>query len=195
MTPIRPGSHITTPFGHDIDPIVGGYRFHRALDRAGGDGLVYCPMEAHYAVIEYQHPDFGTLIRLFYQGFEIRLAHCKDFNPAFKTLVATGSPIPEGLMLAHEGSLGKATGPHTHIELVVTGSTRCAEIDKLLTGAGIPLDVRYTAGQLIELHDAAAISDWMMRFGCKAMGPHECWCWDRRSDSNGIWVDPMAVGL
>ena len=195
MTPIRPDSRLTTRFGHDTDPVAGGYRFHRAIDRAGGDGHVYCPMDARKAVIERDSPTYGTLTRLFYDGFEIRLAHCRDFFPDFLALEAAGKPVPSGMVLALEGSIGKSTGPHTHIELVATAGTRAAWIDQRLQAAGLTMGHRYTAQDLKKAGNPASIAHWMKDYGCRSLGPHECWCWDRRTNSNAIWIDPLAVGL
>lgn len=195
---IRPGSRITGVFGHEIDPVVGGYRFHRALDRSGGDRLVYCPMDASYAILENPSShSFGSLIRLIYDGlhndrFEIRIAHCTDFNPVFLDLVKHKKPIPAGLVLASEGSLGKATGPHSHIELVVIG-WRSQTLDNLLHEHGGNPN-RYYSDEEIE-HDtkSSEFRSWMKKFGASKLGPWKCVAWDWRNNCMSVWMDPVTT--
>lgn len=190
--PIRPKSIITTGFGHDIDPVVGGYRFHRAIDRSRGDRKVYCPMAAIRAVIENPStPSYGTLIRLIYDGFEIRLAHCVDFDPYFVSLVSSERHIPAGTFLAAEGKAGKATGPHTHIELIAIGD-RSADLDASLKAHGGTPGERWSPQEL-QIATGGAHVTWMQEYGARHLGPYECVAWDRRTNSLSIWMDPAAT--
>jgi murein DD-endopeptidase MepM/ murein hydrolase activator NlpD len=186
IQPIRPGAIITCRFGHDTDPVAGGYRFHRALDRARGDGLVYCPLPANRAVIEDPAGDYGTLIRLIYDGFEIRLAHCRYFTQDFQRLVAAQEPIPAGMSIALEGSLGKSTGPHTHIELIAVRG-RNPYLDGQLAAHSIDADVYWPT------ESVQKASEWMKKCAVKKLGPIECLGWDRRNNCWSIWMDPFAV--
>jgi murein DD-endopeptidase MepM/ murein hydrolase activator NlpD len=187
LHPIRPGAAITTWFGHDSDPVEGGYRFHRAIDRAGGDGLVYCPIQASYALIEApSHPSYGTLIRLIYADYEIRIAHCHEFTKEFRNLVANKQPIPAGTLLALEGSEGKSTGPHSHIELIAVGG-RSLELDGQLAQNKIAAGVYWDFKQIPQAHS------WMKDYGATRLGPIECVAWDRRNNCTSIWMDPFAV--
>jgi murein DD-endopeptidase MepM/ murein hydrolase activator NlpD len=190
IEPVRPGAGMTTLFGHDIDPIEKVYRFHRAIDRSGGDGAVYCPLTARRAIIENPSVEsFGTLIRLIYDGFEIRLAHCKNFDPIFTGLVKAEQPIIAGLCLAQEGTIGKSTGPHTHIELVAIGK-RHPDLDAALIEHGGDPGASFRGSELTGIGD---YREWMGRFGVTRIGPQECFGWDYRTNSNAYWMDPQLV--
>ncbi|MDR2897486.1 MAG: hypothetical protein LBU99_01635 [Spirochaetaceae bacterium] len=196
--PIRPGSVITTNFGHDIDPIENIYRFHRGIDRAGGDGLVYVPSAPNKAIVENPSTSsYGTLIRLIYKAgdsvFEIRIAHCVDFNPEFVTLAKTGGLIPAGMVMAHEGSVGKSTGPHSHIELIAIGErNKC--LDEYLVGYGGKPGSVFESDDLDEI-DKTSYEKWRGDYAVTHLGFHECRAWDQRTGKYAIWMNPEILGL
>ncbi len=196
--PVRPGAVITTRFGHDVDPALHVYRFHRALDRSGGDGLVYCPMTARGAVLEAPStPAFGTLIRLIYAGYEIRIAHCEEFDSEFFDLVSAKRPIPAGMIIAPEGAAGKSVAvnsnypEHSHIELVAIGG-RNKTLDAALIAQGGTPGEYWTEDELVKA-SGGKHKGWMREYGATKLGPYECIAWDRRTNGWAIWMDPAAV--
>jgi len=189
----RPGARTTTPWGHDVDPVKGGYRFHRAVDRAGGTGVVICPFKADTASIEYNLIEYGSLVRLFFAGWELRIAHMEVFNPAFLNLVEGKCEIPDGLVIGQEGNLGKSTGKHTHTEVVSYG--RIEDLDEILLANGIVPGLKW------DLHEQKTdtkenypqLHSWKKGFAVQTLGPYESAAWDRRSGDFAIWYDSKAL--
>jgi hypothetical protein len=204
----RPGAITTTPFGFDAKTFD-QVRFHRGVDRAGGTHQVLVPFDCQGAIIERpSSADFGTLVRLLYPGWELRIAHIQDFDQDFVDLARTLAdgqaidltkisplnPIQAGTKIGVEGALGKSLGQHTHTEVLAVGR-RCAELDAVLEARGIKPAVYWSTLEIAKSGGnrsgeyLAALSN----LGITAVGPHECKAWDRRNGCNSIWIDSRAL--
>lgn len=194
MQTIRRGAIITTGFGYDATTDITGFRYHRAIDWGrSGDQHNYCPVNAKKALIEYNNPDFGDLVRLICDGYEIRIAHNIDFNSNFLVLVKTCKPIPEGMTISRIGQTGTATGPHTHAEVISIGR-RNPIWDEIYLSKGIVPECYYTDGMIDNHEKSTEIRAWMKKMGCTKLGQQECKCWDRRNNCESIWYNPDLLG-
>ena len=187
----RPNAHITTRWGHDIDPVEDKYRFHRAVDRAGGDGKVYVPFTSLGYILETDSPSYGTLLRLQYQWGEVRIAHMQEFNKLF--LDKKNTLIGAGTLIGKEGSIGKSTGKHTHTEIVIPTITD--EIKELALARGMVLgmfwsetDIKERLGNVYKDWQA-----WKKQYAVYAVGPYEMVAYDRRTDRMAHWFDSLVL--
>ena len=149
--PTSPHGYISSPFGGRYHPISGKYQFHNAIDIAGFrpywplSGGGYTGTQAYVLAAEsgkvifsgvmlgpsysenrspqrdeYENPQFhgyGSYLMVDHNnGYVTVYAHCHS------RLVAKGSNVVRGQVIATIGSTGTSTGPHLHFEVRRNGT-------------------------------------------------------------------------
>lgn len=194
ITVTKSATRVTTEWGHDTDPVAGGYRFHRALDTASVDKVVQVPYPCPKVAIEDPaSASFGTLVRLIYHGFEVRIAHCNPIDVNFKTLVRDNGKVEAGTVIGGEGSVGKSTGPHCHIELVFDPDHEYhpeLTVRPPFTWARQKL-LKYEAST----DSVKEFSMWARTFGVSEIGPDTLKAWDWRRNKEMVWANPALFSF
>ncbi|MFK8079206.1 MAG: M23 family metallopeptidase [Granulosicoccus sp.] len=109
-------AQITSRFGYRIDPRSGRRSFHSGVDFGGKNGSKVFALADGVVTYSGKNGGYGNLIELEHpDGFSTRYAH----NEA--NLVAVGSRVNKGQIIATMGSTGKSTGTHVHIEVRAGG--------------------------------------------------------------------------
>lgn len=101
---------ITSEFG------VRWNREHRGVDLAVSIGTpVYAAGDGIVTISKYKG-DYGYLIEIDHgDGVVTRYAHNSQL------LVASGTSVEKGALIAYSGNSGFSTGPHVHFELILNG--------------------------------------------------------------------------
>lgn len=115
----RRGAPFTTDFGIDTTTYK-QLRIHPATDR--GEGFIWCPFDMRKSIFHQDMGSFGSVLRLFPDDadFEIRIAHLEIVNitPDVWEILKSGGSIKSKELIGYTGKAGKATGRHTHTEIV-----------------------------------------------------------------------------
>ena len=108
--------NFTSNFGIRSDPFQGNARMHAGVDIPGATGTpIYATADGTVA-----HADrlggYGNLVELDHgKGIATRYGHLS------RILVAPGSHVVRGQLIALMGSTGRSTGPHLHYEVRIDG--------------------------------------------------------------------------
>jgi murein DD-endopeptidase MepM/ murein hydrolase activator NlpD len=114
--PVRQG-FISSYYGSRNDPINGSYAFHRGIDFAGNTGDAVVAVAAGVVSFAGDRSGYGNVIEITHgNGYVTRYAH------NHRNLVAVGTMVTRGQMLAAMGSTGHSTGPHVHFEVMKNGT-------------------------------------------------------------------------
>ena len=107
---------ISSPFGARGDPMDGRGEFHTGVDlRAPYDSPVYATAPGTVTYAGYRD-DYGKIVEIDHgNGIATRYAHMHAFT------VSVGQHVGTHQQIGYLGSTGRATGPHTHYEVVVNG--------------------------------------------------------------------------
>jgi murein DD-endopeptidase MepM/ murein hydrolase activator NlpD len=107
---------ISSPFGPRGDPEDGRGEFHTGVDlRAPYDSPVYATAPGIVTYAGYRD-DYGKIVEIDHgNGITTRYAHLHAFT------VSVGQRVGTHQQIGYLGSTGRATGPHTHYEVVVNG--------------------------------------------------------------------------
>jgi murein DD-endopeptidase MepM/ murein hydrolase activator NlpD len=107
---------ISSPFGPRGDPEDGRGEFHTGVDlRAPYDSPVYATAPGVVTYAGYRD-DYGKIVEIDHgNGIATRYAHLHAFT------VSVGQRVGTHQQIGYLGSTGRATGPHTHYEVVVNG--------------------------------------------------------------------------
>lgn len=107
---------ISSPFGPRGDPEDGRGEFHTGLDmRAPYDSPVFATAPGVVTYAGYRD-DYGKIVEIDHgNGIATRYAHLHAFT------VSVGQRVGLHQQIGYLGSTGRATGPHTHYEVVVNG--------------------------------------------------------------------------
>jgi murein DD-endopeptidase MepM/ murein hydrolase activator NlpD len=110
------GYEISSPFGPRGDPEDGRGEFHTGVDlRAPYDSPVYATAPGVVTYAGYRD-DYGKIVEIDHgNGIATRYAHLHAFT------VSVGQRVALHQQIGYLGSTGRATGPHTHYEVVVNG--------------------------------------------------------------------------
>jgi murein DD-endopeptidase MepM/ murein hydrolase activator NlpD len=113
---------ISSPFGARGDPEDGRSEFHTGVDlRAPYDSPVYATAPGVVTYAGYRD-DYGKIVEIDHgNGIATRYAHLHAFT------VSVGQRVPAHQQIGYLGSSGRATGPHTHYEVVVNGEPQDPE--------------------------------------------------------------------
>jgi murein DD-endopeptidase MepM/ murein hydrolase activator NlpD len=107
---------VSSPFGPRGDPEDGRGEFHTGLDmRAPYDSPVHATAPGVVTYAGYRD-DYGKIVEIDHgNGIATRYAHLHAFT------VSVGQRVGLHQQIGYLGSTGRATGPHTHYEVVVNG--------------------------------------------------------------------------
>jgi murein DD-endopeptidase MepM/ murein hydrolase activator NlpD len=107
---------VSSPFGPRGDPEDGRGEFHTGVDlRAPYDSPVYATAPGVVTYAGYRD-DYGKIVEIDHgNGIATRYAHLHAFT------VSVGQRVGLHQQIGYLGSTGRATGPHTHYEVVVNG--------------------------------------------------------------------------
>lgn len=94
----------------------GAQSFHRGLDLGAPYGSAILAMGSGVVSFSGRNGKYGNLVEIDHgNGFVTRYGHNSE------NLVAVGSMVRRGQMIARVGSTGRSTGPHVHIEVLSHG--------------------------------------------------------------------------
>ncbi|UCF18468.1 MAG: peptidoglycan DD-metalloendopeptidase family protein [Gemmatimonadota bacterium] len=118
-----PGARITSWFGPALNPFTGQGAQHRGIDLAGAAGspvLAAAAGVVEEATVEYSGgSQNGTVVILDHgAGIKSFYSHLDELR------VGVGESVPAGALIAIQGSTGKVTGAHLHLEIWVAGEPR-----------------------------------------------------------------------
>jgi murein DD-endopeptidase MepM/ murein hydrolase activator NlpD len=113
---------VSSPFGPRGDPEDGRGEFHTGIDlRAPYDSPVYATAPGVVTYAGYRD-DYGKIVEIDHgNGIATRYAHLHAFT------VSVGQRVGTHQQIGYLGSTGRATGPHTHYEVVVNGEPQDPE--------------------------------------------------------------------
>ena len=113
---------VSSPFGPRGDPEDGRGEFHTGIDlRAPYDSPVYSTAPGVVTYAGYRD-DYGKIVEIDHgNGIATRYAHLHAFT------VSVGQHVGLHQQIGYLGSTGRATGPHTHYEVVVNGEPQDPE--------------------------------------------------------------------
>ena len=111
---------VTSPRGNRI--LLGKLEYHPGLDLVAlEDKNVYAIADGKVDAVPYEANGFGYYVRqLLPDGRRIYYGHLAKGS----IIVKAGQNIKKGDKLGIMGSTGKSTGPHTHLELRVKGTSK-----------------------------------------------------------------------
>lgn len=103
-------------FGWRTDPFTGEMALHEGVDFSAEVGTPIRAAAAGVVVSADRHPEYGNLIEIDHgNDMSTRYAH------ASKLLVAPGTVVRRGQVIALVGTTGRSTGPHLHFEVRFKG--------------------------------------------------------------------------
>jgi len=107
---------LTGRFGGRSDPFTGESAFHQGLDISASKGQpVYATADGTVQTAVYDG-EYGNLIVVKHDfGMTTRYGHLSAFK------AKTGQSVKRGEVIGYVGSTGRATGPHLHYEILVSG--------------------------------------------------------------------------
>lgn len=110
---------VTSPRGYRN---LGGREYHGGMDLVGlEDKTVYAIADGTVDAVPYEANGFGYYVRqLLPDGRRLYYGHLAKGS----IVVKAGQKIKAGDKLGTMGSTGRSTGPHTHIELRVKGTSK-----------------------------------------------------------------------
>jgi murein DD-endopeptidase MepM/ murein hydrolase activator NlpD len=113
---------VSSPFGPRGDPEDGRGEFHTGIDlRAPYDSPVFATAPGVVTFAGYRD-DYGKIVEIDHgNGIATRYAHLHAFT------VSVGQQVAVHQQIGYLGSTGRATGPHTHYEVVVNGEPQDPE--------------------------------------------------------------------
>jgi len=119
-------ANITSRYGKRARTDRNGWKkssFHKGLDLGAPYGSAVLAMGAGVVTYSGGNGDYGNLVEIDHgNGFVSRYGHNSE------NLVATGTFVRRGQMIARVGSSGRSTGPHVHVEVHSQGKA----VDPLL---------------------------------------------------------------
>lgn len=129
-TPID-GARISSGFGMRKHPILGYSKMHKGVDFAAPSGTpIYAAGNGTIVKIG-RNGGYGNYVKIKHaNGYATAYAHLSKFAKGLKN----GSKVKQGDVIAYVGSTGRATGPHLHYEVMVSGSQVNPKDVKLPTG-------------------------------------------------------------
>lgn len=108
---------ITSDFGWRIHPIYGDYRFHSGVDFAMDMNTpVYSLFNGTVIYAGDFSDGYGIQIMIYHEGYNTytRYAHLNSTN------VQAGQYVYSGELIGLSGASGNVTGPHLHLEYIVS---------------------------------------------------------------------------
>ena len=110
---------LTSAFGLRRDPFTGASRRHAGIDIAAPHGTDILSAAAGRVFFAGRAGGYGNMVELDHgSGLRTRYAHLS------RILVAPGTAVAEGQVIAEAGSTGRSTGSHLHFEVRQDGAPR-----------------------------------------------------------------------
>jgi murein DD-endopeptidase MepM/ murein hydrolase activator NlpD len=108
---------LTASFGERSDPFTGERGFHQGIDISTAEGQpVYATADGVVESASYSG-DYGNLVVLQHGfGLSTRYGHLTRFA------AVGGEFVKRGDTIGYVGATGRATGPHLHYEILVSGT-------------------------------------------------------------------------
>jgi hypothetical protein len=193
-----PGSIVTTPFGWDATSFPGRPRIHPAVDRAG-KGIVRSPLAAKKAVWIDNDAEGCSVLRLFFDGGELRLLHFirEELDSGALAAGIAGAPLELGAPIGPAGNHGLSVstkggdGRHVHCSLIlepkVYDSVLAARIGSIWA-SDYSKDYRAQYGAAFSAQAAQRGIEWMNAYIIARHDPYY-------SGSIRYFVNPVIFGL
>ncbi len=116
IVPVRGARWFTSPFGWRISPFTGRRAMHQGLDIAARLGTkVVAPADGKVIFCGWSRGYGNTVIIDHGYGFKTRYGHLNKY------VVRRGQRVKRWDIIARVGRTGRATGPHLHYEVIVSG--------------------------------------------------------------------------
>lgn len=117
-TPVD-GARITSGFGMRMHPLLGYSKMHKGIDFGAPTGTpIYSAGSGIVAEIG-KKGAYGSYVRIRHSGeYQTAYAHMSRFA---KGLIK-GQKVKQGQVIGYVGATGRATGPHLHYEIMVSGA-------------------------------------------------------------------------
>jgi len=129
--------HITSRFGHRIDPVNGKKGFHTGIDIKGRIGQKIIATADGKVTKSFVNGSYGQYIEINHgNGYTTKFAHLS------KRLVKRGERVTRGQTIGAVGNSGRSTGAHLHYEVCLSkkplNPIKFMRVDKLLKTPFIP---------------------------------------------------------
>jgi len=111
------GMPVSSPFGWRIHPMTGEWKFHTGVDLAYDSGTAIPSIFDGIVLACGDFSDgYGNQVLVYHKQIDsfTRYAHCMSIA------VDYGAAVQQGQVIAYVGSTGISTGPHVHIEYIVS---------------------------------------------------------------------------
>lgn len=108
---------VSSPFGWRIHPKTGEWKFHTGVDLAYDYGTAIPSIFDGIVLACGDFSDgYGNQVVVYHPQIDsyTRYAHCMSIS------VDYGAAVQQGQVIAYVGSTGISTGPHVHIEYIVS---------------------------------------------------------------------------
>lgn len=113
--PVASG-YIGSGYGGRTDPINGHSEFHSGIDFDAAPGTPIQAVAEGVVTWNGERPGYGNVVEVDHgNGYMTRYAHNQQ------NVVAVGTRVHAGQIIAKVGSTGRATGPHCHFEVWLDG--------------------------------------------------------------------------
>ena len=129
--------HITSRFGHRIDPVNGRKGFHSGVDIKGRTGQKIIATADGVVTKSFVNGSYGQYIEIRHgNGYTTKFAHLS------KRLVKRGEHVKRGQTIGAVGNSGRSTGSHLHYEVCFNkkplNPSKFMRVDKLVKTPVIP---------------------------------------------------------
>lgn len=115
--PSEASTHISSPFGNRLHPILRVYKLHTGIDIAARSGTNILAANAGTVISAGWNNGYGYMVMVDHGGGIVTL-----YAHSSKLLVSKGTAVARGQAIAKVGSTGMSTGPHLHFEVRVNGA-------------------------------------------------------------------------
>ncbi len=120
--PVKNGN-LSSKYGIRKDPFNGRRRMHAGIDIAARSGTRIYPLGKGKVIFSGKKSGYGNIIEIRHgKNIISRYAHLK------KSFVKKDQLINKNDIIAQVGSTGRSTGPHLHLEILLSGKTIDPEI-------------------------------------------------------------------
>ena len=99
---------VNSPYGYRTDPITGKRKFHNGIDLQARNEEAFAMFDGVVSKVG-QDKTSGKYIVIQHGNFRISYCHLSQ------VLIAKGTPVRPGDIIAITGSTGRSTGPHLHL--------------------------------------------------------------------------------
>jgi len=111
-----PGGLVTSNFGYRRDSITGEVSFHTGIDIAAEEGSPIVAAFGGVVLSVDESESYGRVVEIDHgRGILTLYAHAREIT------VTTGDKVETGDQIGTVGMTGRATSPHCHFEVIVSG--------------------------------------------------------------------------